>query len=363
MRSWLLTWGLVTMLGLSALPAGAQVPAYEEFRPAPEYIQALALVDRGRLAEGVSQWLDIAARNPGTTLAAQSLLQAAFYCPNEGQRESIYRSVASGFPGSRFDLHARLALANLKYRYDDIPRWIQEVDALIRSVGGPGWESIRRAGDRGQLTRQYQSLPPETQQGLAVCYRELLNAMVFRLKRFDEALPLALFNHETLPGHDDGGSMLVFVLVGGWGAPRQPKVPAVPRIDPQVRMKSPKEGQKKGPRPRFRARVQVGDFRYPQVNLSQLQFLVDGVDLRGELVIRSKVDSKLQVGKVLEKLKLTWRPKSPLSQGPHSITLVVPTAGYTGTGPGISRVTLNFTVRNSRDDEEDECDDDGDDWD
>jgi len=183
---------------------------------------------------------------------------------------------------------------------------------------------------------RFHGLPLEIQQGLVEAYIDLLACLAIQLERYDDALPLALFNREALP------------VV----APTRSTY-----LDPQVRVKQPKNGQKKGPRPKFKAEVTVGDYRYPQVNLGALQFLVDGQDRRAEVVVESTINKKyLQQGEPFEHLRLTWRPVTRLAPGSHTITLVVQVADYRGAA-GRTRTDLTFTVAKESDDDEDERDD------
>ncbi len=349
--------GLALVVSLLA-PVPAEVPQdLGVFHPTNDYLRAFRLLSTDRPA-AISMFKQIAADNPGTALGAHSLAQAAYYSELRSQAAELYQAVSAGYPGSRYDLGARLALINLEYGYNNIPGSIAATDALITSFGAPGLEEISRAGhDRSALVARFLSLPAEIRLGLSVAYPELMGCVGWQMGRWKEALPIALFAREAFGGVSDGE--LAYILEEGH--PTSFAKDPVQPVDPQVDIKAPKDGQRKGPRPRFKARVRVGDFRYPQVDIQRLEFLVDGQSRRAELIIRSRVNPQPTKGKLFEKLKLTWRPTQPLAQGSHTIELVVPTSGYPGTGPGRARKSVTFVVSKKQDDKEDERDeDDGD---
>ncbi len=135
----------------------------------------------------------------------------------------------------------------------------------------------------------------------------------------------------------------------------------VARLDPAIVYKRPAPGQKTGPRPRVKARVTVGDQRYPQADVHGIVFKVDGKNRTHELERKVKLRRNPQEGKPYQKVKLTWRPAKPLANGEHSVELYVPTLGYSGSGPGATTARVTFWVNNRNDDPADECDEDDDD--
>lgn len=344
---------------LAGLPVQAQPRDYERFQPTAEYQEACRLLNEGQRVEGRRRLLDIAARHPGTTLGARSLGQAAAHVDNNGDSRPILQQIIAGYPNSRFEIGARLDLLALDYG-DRLAEWVVATDRLAQSFGGPALGDIIKDKNRAALVAQIRALPTEKRRGLRVVYRELHAGLANQLRRFDDALPLALFKREAFAAEGEGSGDLLYDLVnlttGTWTGyrPNPPK-------DPTVTIKSPKPDQRKGPRPKIRVEITCGDWHQPQVDLAKLQFGLDQTDLKPLMKVTTKVNNKLKDDQVFERLRLVFRPSQALSPGTHTVSITVPVQGYRGTGPGQTRVTWSFVVSKPHDDPDDEKNDDEDD--
>ncbi|GMU52804.1 MAG: hypothetical protein AMXMBFR33_19500 [Candidatus Xenobia bacterium] len=73
-------------------------------------------------------------------------------------------------------------------------------------------------------------------------------------------------------------------------------------------------------------------------------------------------DESLKPGRVFERILLSGRPAQPLVPGRHTLEIVARSTGYTGSGPGLTRVVVEFTVGKGHDDDCDRREDDARDW-
>ncbi len=360
------TFAIALVLCLTLLdPTAGQPPrTYEPMRMTPEYRAARDAVYRQDYEKAAELFLRIGEQNPGTTLGATGLLNAAGFVPEE-QKRSVYRKVVSGYPRSRFAAEAGLELITMDYGdwgTNNWRDWVTAADRLAVSFGGP---SFARAmgGSRSRLAREVRALPEETQVALTQIYVDTQVILSYRLGQHAQAMDLALFNREAFAGGEWDGKLegavedeLEFLKYGQ----NQPGLADI--INPTLKIWSPREGQTKGPRPRIRLEAYTGDTTVTQVDLERLQIRLDGQDLKPFLVVRAKFDRRLKLGKPLETLRLEARPPQRLTPGNHTLEVVVIAHGYKDSVPnlGATRKTWTFRVAGNRDDREDECDDWGD---
>ncbi len=132
--------------------------------------------------------------------------------------------------------------------------------------------------------------------------------------------------------------------------------PQVNFVDPKVKLRSPKSNDNTGPRPRIRFEASV-DFGQARIDQDKIQILLDGQPLTTDRRLRHRLKKNPRPGKWLERIRVEARPAQRLTPGNHRLELVVPTIGYSGTGPGITRITSSFRVGRDKDREDDECPD------
>lgn len=369
MRKFLVSLSLAIGLLVASSTYSTGTPSYrvyEPFVPSPDYSAAYNLVVKeGRVAEGVAKFGEVAAQNPGTTLGAVSLLRQAYWSLPENQ-VAIYQAVVAGYPDSHFAIKAKLSLLDIQY--ETLPeQWRVAADQLAQSYGGPALDDILSGQNSPQLSAQMQALDIERQLGLMPIYTELQGYISTQTKQYEAALPLALFNRQNFSQYTNANLLnpvqfnLEMLRFGTW------KGEPVQVVDPDVRILSPKQGQTKGPRPKIRFQTTVGDYRFAQVDLAKVSLKVDGLDVTSQMAVRSHVRKSLKTrpNSLFERLRFKYRPTQRLNAGVHAVEVVIPTMGYSGTGPGVARANWTFQVRNGRDDVDDEQVDDGDDdgWD
>ncbi len=114
-------------------------------------------------------------------------------------------------------------------------------------------------------------------------------------------------------------------------------------IPPQVRVVSPRVSQTRSARPRFRIETVVGDYRYGQVDLKNVELTVDGVDLRPYLRVTTRITRRPKLNRPIERLRLEGRLPNSLAAGDHRVHLFVPAWGLTR--EGVVATTLDWTFR------------------
>lgn len=356
---WRITCALALLLWLLPAPVpGQEVRTYEPFVPTQEFREAFRMVDRGQTREGVQKFREIAARNPGTTLGAMSLFRVAFSAETPVEQRATYQAIIVGYPRSRFEIDARVALALMDYP-EELPR-LRAYDGIAQAFGGPSLQELLGNQSRTQVVRKLRSLPPEIQDGLAELYPTMGAILQNGLHREEDALRMAMFVREAFINGATSAraastiSYILTIRKFGESAFRGAPTPVPPR-EPEVTIRSPKSDHQTGPRPKIRVVCTVEDYRQLGINVGGLQLKLDGQDLRPVLEVRTKYDTSLKPNRPYERMLLIARPPQRLSPGRHTITLEVPG------GNSVARRTWSFRVSRDRDDAEDECDD-GDDW-
>ena len=364
MRRSLLVWSLLLVFYCAGLPALGQAPpqqVYEPFVSTPEYDDAWRYLGF-RTEEFLVRLAAIAARNPGKTLGAVCLLQQARYTESREEAKALYNAVIAGYPRSRFEIAARLSLLSPSFGNTDFDAQLAAVDRLAQSYGGPALAAILGGQNRDRLSAQVLALPLEFQYGLDSVYFDMLGSIGLEKERYRQVIPLALFHQQTFSLRGDGNTLAVYFLVLAQGK-NWNSVLYNNLANPTVRVKRPKDGRSIGPRPKIRIELNSGDFTYSKIDIQQSKFLLDGQDLKPVLRMRLKTLENLTPGKPFQRILLSGRPAQALSRGRHTLEIVARVSQYRGTGLGLTRTLVNFTVGKSQDDDCDRRDDDDRDWD
>jgi hypothetical protein len=346
---------------------GQPARTYEKFVMTAEFRDALRLANEGRPQQAMDKFHQIAAVNPGTTIAAESLFQVAklqyLAFRNREQCLATYSEIISSFPQSRFEVTARCLSVDVTVSRKHHPElWFQKQDEIASSYQAPTIREITQARSPATLSARVQSLPLEIQVGLLRLYLSAQMAMGWGAPRYDEAVAVGVFCRRTFSGEafeeysSKSMNVLQWALVQKARASgRSANWESPPVINPTIVRRGPRAGQKTGNRrPKIWVEITDGDYEQPQVNLAKVQFTVGGQDLTPTMKIDSKLNLTLQSGKVFERLRLTARPTQPLPPGIHEVKIVAPVNGYRGEGPGIATMTWTLTVIPGDDDRDDD---------
>ncbi len=362
-------WILIVFL--CSLSGSAQTPrTYELFVPSNDYREADRLFQLGSFEKARALFTRIAQENPGTTLAAESLFQVAkinaWAYRSRPDAIATYQRVIQQFPLSRFEIRARRYIVNANFDFQKEPDlWLSKLDEIVARFGAPTIREITRARSYENYSERIAGLPSEIQLGLLSVYTAAEGTCGFGLQRYDEAIALGLFIRQSFTVDDDNRyratalSQLRLALMNkNFGSDVRTQVPI---INPTIERRRPRHGHRiSSRRPKFWVIITDGDYLQPQVDLSALQFKLNGQDLKPVMKIESKIDRKLKRGEVFERLKLTARPAEPLAPGPYTLTVVAPVHGYKGTGPGIATMSWSFVIvakpgGNDEDDDGEDC--------
>ncbi|GMU56666.1 MAG: hypothetical protein AMXMBFR33_58120 [Candidatus Xenobia bacterium] len=355
------------LIALVVCPLYGQLArTYEKFVMTAEFRDALRMANEGRPQQAVDKFHQIAAVNPGTTIAAESLFQVArLRCLFQDRAKCLaaYREVIDKFPGSRFEVRARSYSVDVtvdRRRLRDL--WLHKQEEILSSYGAPTVRELIQARSMGGLTARVQGQPIEIQVGLLRIYTLLEIALGFESTRYDEAIAVGIFCRQTFSGEafeeysSKSMNFLQWALVQRARASgRSANWESPPVINPTIVRRGPRAGQETGNRrPKIWVEITDGDYEQPQVNLAKVQFTVGGQDLTSTMKIDSKLNLTLQSGKVFERLRITARPSQPLPPGIHEVKIVAPVNGYRGEGPGIATMTWTLTVIPGDDDRDDD---------
>ncbi|MBX3110305.1 MAG: hypothetical protein KF743_14080 [Fimbriimonadaceae bacterium] len=351
--------GLTVLLGRPLI--GQPVVNYEPFVPTPEYRAIQDMINDGKPDTARAAFLALADKYPGTTLSGVCLNQAALWS-ERGEAQAIYERMRSSFPNSRFEIYARHSLLDLQYG-PNAAVWRAAADQLAQSYGGPSLQTILAGDHLNTMSEQIWALPQEYQMGLYSLYSEMCGSLSFTGGRYQEALPMAQFMRQTFWKFETRSDQMAWEMELIWMRANgvKPSEYKHVSVNPTIRLRPRKNGVF-GPRPRFTLELSTGPLPLNQVSLSQSRILLDGLDFKPSMKLRSYADlrpkKKKDSNKPFEVLRLSGRPAQPLSPGSHTLSLVIVVSGYSGTGPGKTTLDFPFRVTGPRDDDDDDCDDD-----
>lgn len=331
---------------------------FPPFVATPEYNQALQIVQLiTHRDEGVQKLRDIANRNPRTSLGAQCLFAAAYWGEDLGSARLIYGQISNQYANSRFDLAARLALLNTEVALTK-ETWPIKLEQLVRQFGAPGVNII--VADRQSAVQQLKQLPQEYQDGMMGIYYQLAQSLG-EVRDYRRAVAVAALGAESYA--DDvtarakyRGLVRTLTAAPSGGIKNYDTV----TTNPIVRILSPQKNQITGPRPSIGIKSWTGDYTHAQVSLTDSQFLLDGQDVKAQLLTHSQFSKVWKQGpkRVWEKATWVFRPSLPLTPGRHTVTVVVRVGGYLAnhkTGTGETSVSWTFQVSQHQHDDDHDC--------
>lgn len=333
---------------------GQPSKVYEPFVPSNDYREASRLFEMGSFEKSRALFTRVADENPGTTLAAESLFQVAkinaWAYRSRPDAMATYQLVIQQFPQSRFEIRARRYLVDASVNYLKEPDlWLTRLDEIVALYGAPKIREITAARSFENYPERIARLPYEIQLGLLSVYTVAEVACGNSLARYDDAIALGTFIRQSFAVDDDNDyratahrHLRLAMIMKSFGSDARVTVPI---INPTIARRRPKQGQRiHNRRPTLRIVITDGDYLQPQVDLSALQFTLNGQDLKPHMKVESWIDRKLKRGRVFERLTLTARPPAPLSPGQYTLKVIAPVNSYKGTGPGVATMTWTFFI-------------------
>ncbi len=340
--------------GLSS--SGQPQVNYGPFVPTQEWgLIMKELLNGGTRAKGVADMRAFAERNKGTTLGAHALATAGVYCGDNALYRQLLQQIVVEYPNSTFSLQAQVGLFELTPQ-PTTQSWISAREQFLRGFGAPAFSEVMR--NRRTAVLKVRALPLDTLEALMPSYLSYAH-ILRKSNRFREAIEICQFGEEAtfqkpIPLAFYGLAHFCFSELNGGSSPYDVIV-----RDPQVRVRSPQQNRKSGPRPYIRFDVQVGDYRHAEA--ADPKVWLDGQDISSVLEVQTKLSLKRKTGPsaVYRQSRYSYRPPTSLTPGRHLLSIRVETLNYqlNPAGPGKTEVSLLFFVDSHERDEGPEDDD------
>ncbi len=347
--------GLIVCLGTT--PTRAQLGPFISYpppEPSPELLAALRLGMQSP-QEGLVRLREFLNQTSDRALAGTLLAQIAdfeYMAGDKVARRSTLNKIVREYPNSNFEVEAAYNLIDLDHDFDDINGNIGAIDALGQRFGAPRVQQL--AERQPAALTKFRDLQPDLRKSLGKAY-SCLPLLYSRKKDTKSALAFAQISREMKFSGYGPKSILKIVTGKSWDG-QTTQNPVVKVVKPT--------SHRTGSRPRIVVEISDGDYREPQLNWDKFQFSLDGQDLKLKAANKSQFDTQLRENHVFERLRLIYRPDTPLAPGQHTLVIYAPVHGYLGPGLGATRVEYNFLVppanqrnSNDRDDEGAEPDD------
>ncbi len=344
----------LTVYALSSVTWARPFIKYPPQRLTPELA---AILDEGQYTPAISleKIKTLLAKTSDRRLRSSLLHQAAQFAQMANKRSegrAFLLKMVDEYPNSNIDFDARYRLIDLDFDFDDINGTIGAVGILVQRFGGPPLEQLA-ARQQVALSR-IRNLQPDLRNSLGTGYG-CLATLYGRKRDVRRAVAFAQLNREMNFGGEGPRSVLKDLNQKSWrGQTTQ---------NPVVKVLKP-TSHRTGSRPRIVVEISDGDYREPQLNWEKFEFKLDGQDLKMKAMNKSQFDTQLRENRIFERLRMIYRPETPLAPGQHTLLIYAPVHGYKGTGLGATRLEYRFQVpppnqrnSNDRDDEGAESDD------
>lgn len=294
-------------------------------------IDAAGILDRAILRQNIKR---IAEQNVGTPLGAKSrvLLVGEILSTEEetGLLDNL-EAIVREYPYSNVEIYAR------SIQIDRLPKASIAAarSALLTRYGAPTLQEV--LATRHTAVLKMFSLPAGLREDLSVVYQD--EEVSLSGGNYPSRLVLAQFQRQL--GFENVDSPEAIIRNMNDNRPYDERLTQ----DPKVKLIKP-SGRQTGQQPKIVVEISDGDFREPQLDWSELQFRLDGQDLKPMMETRSKFDTKMREGKIFERLRLKYRPSQALAPGGHTIEVVAQTHGYRpqDNGLGLTRFQYTFVV-------------------
>ncbi|MFH0801448.1 MAG: hypothetical protein V2A78_03555, partial [bacterium] len=327
-----------------------------KFVPTPEYNDASELQAMGCYEEARAKYREIANKNPGTPLAAQCQFAISSLLPDENMAIQELEDIVKRYPGTRDALAARGYIIDMKY-HKDFDTWLKKNDELITSVGGKSIYEIiglKPSTNRGSP----QDIPEEYKYSVASTYglvgaslvRYNLNYGADNLRanpsdplydpnyhgkndpnKLEQAYKMLTYVRENFPTAPSCKADRTGIdeILSEWGFVGT----EVDKTPPTIKTITPEYNNVYliWRRPILRVFMYDGDINQSQIDLANLEFKLDGVDLKDKMktkIVTLRPRSHRDAKKIVEKIFIWYRPEKPLTRGLH--TILVNAKDYAG---------------------------------
>ena len=330
----------IVFYGAIMQPSKASQKSFGEFIPTPEYQEAEELYADSFYKEALAKYQEIAKKNLGTALAAECQGNiACLYLILEDEERAIqeYEDMIRNYPGTAYEFGARAYIIDVKYS-EDFDTWLKKNDELATSVGGKSIYEIiglRSPSNRGSA----QDIPADYRNCVAATYSVVAAAMG-RYKatygkddpnKLDQSYKLISYVRQNFPTAPCGlanrtGTEEILSEWGFRGTGTDKTPPTIKTITPEYN-----NVYLIWRRPIIRVFMYDGDINQSQIDLANLEFKLDGVDLKDKMktkIVTLRPRNPHDAKKIVEKIFIWYRPEKPLTRGLH--TILVNAKDYAG---------------------------------
>jgi hypothetical protein len=289
----------------------------------PEFKKVDYYLETYRPNEAIAELRRMATAYKGTEMGAAALLWMAD--PNIGaqNKEKIIQTfdeIIRDYPNTKYWFIARIFKNDLTHlNKTQIDSLLQEKSKIIESVGGAGIFDIINGKDNDfdldRVQIQYRD-------DLANVYMTTAFKYNYDKHEPDQAIRIYLFIHENFPKfawEDPLFEIREIILKQKFGINPFQKIPR-DKSNPIIRPIAPHEDLEIGEtKPKIEIELEDGDISQSQVELAKLVFTLDGRDLTNDMKVKSQLNTSGQLGPTFEKLRISYRPPTPLSIGFHTV--------------------------------------------
>ena len=291
--------------------------------------------------QALLEYQQIMNEHPGTEIAANAqLCKIAIYesyQPDRYKALEEYRKMLQDYPNTRYWLIAKFELLVADHNYSNFEEYLSVLNGLIIEMGG---ESVFNILNNNYSAFQASQIAPQYQNVIAELYLSVSGEFRLR-KQFTKETQLLYFIRANFPKYSRI-NILDSISYDILKNKRIVDTSIYPEdtTPPQITIDSPHHGKRvHGLKPRIQVDLQDGDIMAAQVNLSKLIFTLDGEDLTDKMKVQSKINTSAQPGVTFEKIRLTYKPESPLAVGTHTVYVKAEDCGGRS-----SEKTWTFTI-------------------
>lgn len=234
------------------------------------------------------------------------------------------RSLRDNFLYTRYWLIARYSLLNLEHNYPTYDEHLSAINDLIVEMGGKSVYAIFAkkskddSFDPSLIAPQYRNVLAELYTIIGGGYEEIK-------KEPEKELKLEFFVRENFPQY----TRIDFVYNQSWKTINNHNITNFSAYQsdpppPLLRIVTPAQGAKvRDEQPRIEFELKSGDVVGPRIDLTTLQFSLNGVDLTEKLKIKSTLDTSGKPMAPFETLNIYYLPPQPLEPGTYQVKVRV----------------------------------------
>lgn len=291
-----------------------------------EFECAYQLVSIGEFEKGIQKYRQVQLTNPGTALAMrcqQQIARAFLHSGKTAEALNEYDSIAANYPGTSAALGAKADSIYIRHFHKNSDLWLKKTDDLIVETGGISYKDVLK----GNVPFDSRSrIPNNVRQEVAHMYGIIgshLSDDRFLSPdklRYDATLIIYKFVREEFPDYvGEIDQQMFYTICDREGIKDRRHFPR-DKFPPKIRPIAPHEDLEIGEtRPKIEVELEDGDFSQQQVNILRTNFVLDGKSIKDEMKVKSQLNTCGKLGPTFEKLRLSYRPPTPLSVGWHTV--------------------------------------------